>query len=180
MPQKKLSKNIFISNPFILPWTLIRIFSVTLLWWNVLWGMIITLFLDAVDGDIMERLSIRRNWYSQWDKWLDLWFYGALAAYIFTTFEPSSIKTLLLGLFFYRLIGNVLFALTKKEWFLFLFPNIFTDFFLLWLLIPNIITENLPLSVTLAVLGSLIKEWWIHIARLDITNLLTHRKKKWM
>ncbi len=169
---------------FIFWWTGLRIGAVFFLWIHPLAGYIVNILLDAVDGDILERLKIKRDWYEQWDKALDLWFYCALAAYILLHIPASTIKTILLSLFAFRLLGSFLFTISNKEWFLFLFPNVFSELFVIWLLFPKLADWEYLLPAPFAFIAvlfvfSLFKEWWIHIAKIDISDMLTGKKKKW-
>jgi hypothetical protein len=180
LPRTSVNKKLFI-----IAWTLLRIIAVLLLWWNLVIGFAINILLDAVDGDILERLKIKRSWYQKWDKILDYWFYCALLVYALQYF---SWRVILLLLFFFvlRTIGLLLFTYTKHEWLLFIFPNIFSELFIIYVIFPKafeiswLIPAPWPLIIGLMFV-CLIKEWWIHIAKIDLTNLLFSRsRKRWL
>jgi hypothetical protein len=180
MPRKSKKK----AGLFVASWTVIRILAVFLLWWNVILGFIINILLDAVDGDIIERFKVNQAWYERWDKLLDLWFYAVLAFFIYSTQPRTEIWYWMLLFFAYRMIGTILFTAFKKEWLLLIFPNIFTGLFLINFLFPTISSWNFifpspyPLLIILIVFG-LIKESWIHVLKIDLTDLLTHKKQTW-
>jgi hypothetical protein len=169
---------------FIIAWSLLRIVAVLLLWWNLVIGFAINILLDMVDGDILERLKIKRSWYQNWDKLLDYWFYCALLTYAVLYFT-SPILTLLIALFAWRTIGLLMFIYLNKEWLLFVFPNIFSELFLVYILFPRLLEISWSITAPWpAIIGMLIfclfKEWWIHIAKIDVSNLLFSRsRKKW-
>ncbi len=151
-----------------------RMAAVALLWWNLFFGFFINLFLDAVDGDIIERINFKRERYQSWDKILDLWLHSSLAVYIYFNFQRDLLWIILLALFIYRLVGLVLFIYTKKEQLLFIFPNIFLDLFMIFLLLPNFVQTNLFLTLVIVSSFSFFKEWWIHIAKLDVTDFVVN------
>lgn len=178
-PRWPKKKNLLSRKIFLILWTLFRVLAVVLLWWNPAMGLVINVVADGIDGDILERLHIRRRWYEDWDKWLDLWFYGAVMLYVIQSFPQNLQFRLLAGLFVWRLTGHLMFYFFQKEWLLFIFPNFFTVLFSFRVFFPQFVDNHLLFTLFLVFLWGIFKEWWIHIARIDLTNLLSGRQKLW-
>ena len=155
-----------------------------LLWVNVLWGFLINIVIDAVDGDIMQRLGCKRDWYQRWDKRLDMWFYVFLLVYGWLNFKEIWFLKLFLLTFLWRLVGELMFELSGKEWLLLVFLNIFSELFLLRAVFGGVFSFNFllpgpwPAIIGLLLYG-LVKEWWIHVGKIDLTDLLTGKRHKW-
>ncbi|MEX0895915.1 MAG: hypothetical protein WDZ94_03165 [Patescibacteria group bacterium] len=96
------------------------------------WGTVISLVLDALDVVLLTFINLGdlEN-YHQIDKVLDM-YYLALAAYATRNWQNRLAKRVAIGLFFYRLIGVVLFEFTGIRPLLLLFPNLFENFFLFY------------------------------------------------
>lgn len=174
MKQKKLSL-------FVAFWTVLRLVAViTLWWWNPFWAAMFNIFIDAIDGHIFESFGVERNTYEIYDKWLDLWFYIALFVYTLQKLTTSPYYLLLIILFLIRLVGTLAFAKFNKEWLLFAFPNLFEPVFLVVVGFPQLFDwwGNLTVFGLIFVLKMFI-EWWIHLAKLDLTSLLLGRPTRW-
>jgi hypothetical protein len=143
-------------------------------------GLLACLVLDAVDQTIFQQFpSIPLDGYQSYDKALDI--YYLTIAYLSTmrnwTNEPAFRMSQ--GLFYYRLIGNLLFELTQARWLLFVFPNTFEYFFLFYELCRIRWSQNrmstkvvIVSTVFIWVVIKLPQEWWIHIAQLDVTDAI--------
>jgi hypothetical protein len=164
-------------------WTILRIMSISLLWVNLWVGYLVNLLLDAVDGDLFARIGVGRTWYQHWDKLIDLFFYVGLLVYAHGYFTQTFWLTYLTYTFVYRFIGLVLFFITRQEWLLMLFVNIFTEMFLILALFPGLVKVNdtfLTYTIIISsLLFGLLKEWWIHVARVDVTAKIFNIKRKW-
>lgn len=162
----------------------VRLISPILLWWAVLPAFIWMIAVDAVDGDILARFGIEREWYQHWDKWMDQWLSLGLLVYLLQYFTRDTLFYILLGSFFWRLLGTALFYVSKKEWLLMVFPNVFWKLFFFAIVLPQsfAFTFILPAPwpmVTVLLLATLILEWIIHIARFDLTALVFRIPRKW-
>jgi hypothetical protein len=137
--------------------------------------------LDAVDNGLLRGLTevdlSAEGPYQSWDKALDIYYLSI--AYLSTMRNWTSRSAFRIGqfLFYYRLVGNVLFELLQSRAMLLVFPNTFEFFFIayeairmrydtarvsarLWLL----------LAAGLWVVVKLPQEYWIHIAQRDFTD----------
>ena len=164
--------------------TLVRLALPLLLWWQVFWGYVINVVLDSVDGDILARFGVRRDFYQEWDKWMDLWFSLAIGWYVWTGFERDLIWWILGIVLVWRILGTVLFVLTKKEWILILFPHLQWKLFFIALVFPSWYEVEMvlpaPWPLLLMVLGvTIVFEWILHVAKWDTTALLLGIKRKW-
>jgi hypothetical protein len=146
-------------------------------------GLLACLVLDAVDQTIFQQFpAIPLDGYQSYDKALDIYYLSI--AYLSTmrnwTNEPAFRMSQ--GLFYYRLIGNLLFELTQARWLLFVFPNTFEYFFLFYELCRMRWDQNrmstkvvIVSTVFIWVVIKLPQEWWIHIAQLDVTDAIGAR-----
>ncbi|MFN2105331.1 MAG: hypothetical protein ACK2UJ_10685 [Candidatus Promineifilaceae bacterium] len=143
-------------------------------------GVLAALILDAVDQTIFQALSgFTFAGYQGYDKALDIYYLAI--AYIATLRNWTNYTAVRLGrfLFYYRLLGVLLFEVFQFRWLLLLFPNVFEYFFIFYEVYrlrwnPRRLTASMLLGVT-ALIWIVIKlpqEYWIHVARLDVTDML--------
>jgi hypothetical protein len=85
--------------------------------------------LDTVDGDILIPLGLANETYQPIDKIADWCTYVGMVVLAYRMNWPF--KRLILGLFIYRSIGQILFLLTRQEILLFFFPNFLEPLFLI-------------------------------------------------
>ena len=151
----------------------LRILSVGFIWWNPFIGLFTNSFLDAIDGDILARIGVRRKWYQPYDKFLDMWFYSAIFLYTVLYLSKDLVWIMIVVAFFVRLVGFVLYLLTKKEEMLFFFPGLSNTLFFIKIAFPFFFKINgigiYPPLIFLLIL-TFIKEWQLHVAKLDITH----------
>jgi hypothetical protein len=163
-------------------WTFIRILAVLLLWLHLWWGFIFNIMLDIVDGDLFARIGIGRTWYQYWDKIIDFVFYIGLFLYAYQFLNNHIFFSLLTFFLLYRLVGLFLYIFTKKEYFLLVFVNLFTGLFIIMALFPNVRWSDLTSYYLLFIIWlgmELLKEWWIHVLKVDLTSKLFGFKRKW-
>ena len=141
-------------------------------------GILASLVLDGVDQTIFQQFTgLALEGYQGYDKALDI--YYLTIAYISTlrnwangfAFQVSRF------LFYWRLVGVVLFELTHLRWLLLVFPNTFEYFFiyceaygLCW--DPERMSRRHLVggAVAIWILIKLPQEYWIHIAQIDTTD----------
>lgn len=166
---------------FISFWTILRLVAVITMWiWQPLWGALFNIFIDAIDGHMFESYGVKRDTYEIYDKWLDLWFYIAIFVYTLQKLTASPYYLLLIILFFLRLIGILAFAKFKHEWLLFIFPNLLEPVFLVVIGAPQLFNLYGELRVFLVIfMLKMAMEWWIHLAKLDLTSLILGKPTKW-
>lgn len=121
MPKKKIENTSIVTIVVTL-----RIFSAVLIVINPLWGLVIYLIFDYFDAYFLEhKAGLSWNEYQQFDKKLDLFGMGAMFM-VLRNYYPT---WLLLTPIVYRLIGQILFMMNKKQSTLIYFPNFFEAFF---------------------------------------------------
>jgi hypothetical protein len=140
-------------------------------------AVIACLVLDGVDQSIFQALGYDPPGYQGYDKAMDV-FYLCLA-YLSMLRNWTSSPAFEVGrfLYFYRLVGVLLFELTQWRPLLLVFPNTFEYYFIAyevvrlrweprrWGLRAWLWTAGL-----IWVVVKLPQEWWIHIAQLDFTD----------
>jgi hypothetical protein len=144
-------------------------------------AIIACLVIDAVDQTVFQAVvpDADLSGYQSYDKALDI--YYLTLAYISTLRNWTSGFAVSIARFllYYRLIGVVLFEFTGERWFLFLFPNTFEYFFIFYEAVrvrwdPLRMSKRLLIGATafIWIVIKLPQEWWIHIAQLDVTDIV--------
>ena len=143
-------------------------------------GIVAAFALDAVDQTVFEAVGIADlSGYQIYDKALDV--YYLTIAYASTIRNWDSGPAFLIGraLWYYRLLGVVLFESFEARWLLLVFPNTFEYFFVAVELIkvsrnPFALTREqlLALAAGIWVIIKLPQEWWLHVAQLDFTDFV--------
>ena len=143
-------------------------------------GVVLCMLLDSADQTIFQRFTtIDLAGYQSYDKALDIYYLSI--AYISTLrnwtnmFAFKASKFLL----YYRLVGVTLFELTGFRAILLILPNTFEYFFIFYQAIalrwnPLRYPKRLIIGsiVFIWIFIKLPQEWWIHIAKLDVTETL--------
>lgn len=165
------------SQLWLLIWSLTRLVTVTLLWLDAAVGAVVNVLLDAVDGDIFERLGLRRKSYQVWDKWMDLWLITAMAIYAFQFWERDVVWYALMFAFGYRFVGQVIYGVGGGDRVLMVFPNVVMELFLIKTIVPAVLTVDLVMTAPWPILLGLLvygvfKEWWLHVLKIDISDRL--------
>lgn len=110
----------FIAPLFIFPWPL--------------WGTLASVLVDLGDWYFIHfRGPSDYIFYQNWDKAMDL-YYLTIAFVITFRWKDKLVQKVAGVLFIYRAVGDVIFWLTQKRTVLFLFPNLFENFFIFYLL----------------------------------------------
>jgi hypothetical protein len=144
-------------------------------------AIIACLVLDAVDQTVFQALAPEADlaWYQSYDKALDV--YYLVIAYIATLRNWTNQFAVYVARFliFYRLVGVVLFELTDQRWLLFVFPNTFEYFFIFYEVVrlfwdPRRMGPRVLIGAAafIWIVIKLPQEWWIHIAQLDVTDVV--------
>jgi hypothetical protein len=143
-------------------------------------GVLAALVLDAADQTIFQTwTSLPLDNYQNYDKALDI--YYLTIAYIATIRNWSNEFGFHLGqfLFYYRLVGALLFELTGLRAVLLFFPNVFEYYFIAYEVLrlrwnPVRLQPVLLLGMASAiwVFIKVPQEYWIHIAQRDVTDTI--------
>jgi hypothetical protein len=141
-------------------------------------GIIASLVLDGVDQTIFQQFpGLSLEGYQGYDKALDT-FYLTIA-YITTLRNWSNHFAFQVSrfLFYWRLVGVVLFELTHLRWLLLVFPNTFEYFFIFYEAYrlrwdPVRMPKRLLIGAAafIWILIKLPQEYWIHIGQIDTTD----------
>jgi hypothetical protein len=147
-------------------------------------AMIAALVIDAVDQTVFQALAPTADlsWYQGYDKALDIYYLSI--AYLSTlrnwTNQPAFGVSRFL--YYYRLVGATLFEATGVRGLLLIFPNTFEYFFdtveairVRW--DPRRVSAGLALGIAafIWIVIKLPQEWWIHVAQLDVTDVIQER-----
>jgi hypothetical protein len=145
------------------------------------------LVIDAADQTIFAAVTDDPlEGYQTYDKALDVYYLAI--AYISTMRNWTDPVAFQVGrfLYLYRLVGVTMFELLDQRWLLFVFPNTFEYYFIVY---EAIRTRWDPRKLsTLGVIGvaafiwifiKLPQEWWIHIAQLDFTDFMSDYPFMW-
>ena len=143
-------------------------------------AIIAAMIVDGVDQTIFQEFTdLNLDDYQSYDKALDIYYLAI--AYLSTLrnwAHPLAFETSRF-LFYYRLVGVVLFEATQARWLLLVFPNTFEYFFdfveavrTRWN--PMRMTKHLVLGAAafIWIVIKLPQEYWIHVAQLDTTDLI--------
>ena len=150
---------------------LLRLVGPLLILRRPLTGGLLAMTLDLLDVVIVEQISTggMGDHYSALDKGLDT-YYLSLEAWVAYQWTERLPRLVALVSFFYRLLGVILFELTGTRWLLFVFPNLFENWFLFVAarnrFFPGLALETWPqvlrwlLVLYIPKLG---QEWMLHI-----------------
>ena len=167
--------------------------------WVVLWSVVLVQFLaplfiakyplpailtclvvDGVDQSVLQAFtSLDLAEYQSYDKALDI-FYLAIAM-LATLRNWASYPAVQIArfLFYFRLVGVVLFVLIQWRPLLLLFPNTFEYFFIFYEVVRSRWTPTrlgtrfwIVAATVIWVVFKLPHEYWIHVAQLDATDVV--------
>ena len=148
--------------------------------WFPLPGIVACLVLDAVDQSLFQGLTrLQLDFYQGYDKALDVYYLSIAYLSTFRNWENRFAFRTARFLFYLRLAGVALFEWLDWRVILFLLPNTFEYFFIWYELVrlrgdPRRLAATTVVSAAAAIwiLIKLPQEYWIHIARLDLTDVL--------
>ncbi len=156
----------------VIPWyvTAVRLLvPVSILRWP-LWGLLASSVADMYDWKFIHVITDQETaTYQAWDKAMDL-YYWLFILWIVRLWKESWARKMAVGLFSYRLVGMVLYWLTKWRSLLVIFPNVFENF-VIWCLVLFMLTKKETLSLTfqqkivmlsLLTIPKLIHEYFLH------------------
>ncbi len=146
-------------------------------------ALLASLVIDGVDGGIFAGLeSVDTSWYQSYDKALDIYYLALTYLAVRRNWPDLFSVRVAAALWYYRLVGVLLFEITDARWLLMVFPNTFEY---LVIAVEVVRTRWSPLRLSrrrLVLLAALIwvvvklpQEWWIHVAQLDFTDEFARR-----
>ena len=148
--------------------------------WYPLPGVLAALVLDAVDQSLFQGLThLPLEGYQAYDKALDVYYQSIAYLATLRNWENAFAFRLGRALFYLRLVGVGLFEWLDWRLILFLLPNTFEYYFIWYELLrlrrdPRRLTPTTIVSAAAAIwiVIKLPQEYWLHIARLDLTDVL--------
>ncbi len=143
-------------------------------------GVVLALIIDGIDQTIFQKFTtLNLDSYQSYDKALDI--YYLTITYLSTMRNWTNQFAFRVGrfLWYYRLVGVVLFELLQIRALLLIFPNTFEYFFIFYEAVrlrwnPKKLTKKTIVYATafIWIFIKLPQEYWIHIAQLDTTDFL--------
>lgn len=160
---------------------LLRILVAPLIFIWPLLSIIVSFFLDLIDGDFAYKV-VSKKLYQIIDKNLDLWWFINIMIYSYINYPDY--KIYLLILFIYRVVGQLIYYVSGNRKILLLFPNFFGwVFFLIFLgknYYPLIITgQTFYLILLVIFFVKIFHEWFLHVANLSIREDFFKSKRNW-
>lgn len=142
---------------------------ISILKWPLL-GALASISVDIYDW-VLVNLATKEDYilYQNWDKAMDL-YYWIFALIIARGFKDIVAKRFVFGFFAYRIFGMVMFWLTQKREFLFLFPNFFENLFIFYLLFILLFKKQFLFTSTkitfivlsIIIIPKIIHEYFMH------------------
>lgn len=143
-------------------------------------GLLAALLLDAVDQTIFQVFTpLDLSGYQGYDKALDIYYLAIAYISTFRNWRNLFAFKVSRFLWYYRLVGVTLFEVLEWRPMLLFFPNTFEYFFILYHLFvlrwhPRQLTRRSAVlaAVFVSVFIKVPQEYWIHVARMDVTDFL--------
>lgn len=143
-------------------------------------AILLALVIDAADQTIFQQFThFDLAGYQGYDKALDVYYLAIAFLSTMRNWRSPYAAMLAAGLWYYRLVGVALFEMTDTRALLLIFPNTFEYLFIAYEAIrlgwdPNRLGPRrlYLLTAFIWVFIKLPQEWWIHVAQLDVTDVL--------
>ncbi|MFG1820060.1 hypothetical protein ACGFIF_40320 [Kribbella sp. NPDC049174] len=142
-------------------------------------AIVCCLVLDGVDQTIFQAFGFDPPFYQSYDKAMDVFYLSVAYLASLRNWTSQAAVGISRFLFFFRQVGVVAFELSGARFLLLLFPNTFEYFFIAYEAIRsrwNPARFGFAFWAFLAgaiwVVVKLPQEYWIHIAQLDVTDLI--------
>jgi len=143
-------------------------------------GILIALVLDGIDQTIFQLFTdLPLDGYQSYDKALDIYYLTLAYISTFRNWTNKSAFDISRFLFYYRMVGTTLYEFLRAGIILLLFPNTFEYFFIFYEVVrlrwnpDRLVKKRLVLvAAAIWVFIKLPQEYWIHIAKLDTTDVL--------
>ncbi len=146
-------------------------------------AVIACLMIDGMDQTIFQKhTTINLDNYQSYDKALDIYYLSIAYLSTFKNWSSQAAIKISRFLFYYRLIGVLLYEFFHQGIILFIFPNTFEYFFIfisaiaLFWDMKKLSTKFLVgAAAAIWIFIKLPQEWWIHIAHIDTTDLIKEK-----
>jgi len=138
------------------------------------------LVIDAADQTIFQQFTdLNLDGYQSYDKALDIYYLTIAYLSVYRNWTNGFAAAVARFLWYYRLVGVVLFEITEQRWLLLVFPNTFEYYFIAYAFIrtmwdPRRLSHRavIGMAAFIWIFIKLPQEWWIHIAQLDFTDFM--------
>jgi hypothetical protein len=141
--------------------------------------MLAALVIDGLDQTIFQAFGIELEGYQSYDKALDVYYLSMAYLAMMRNWVSRDAFDVGRFLYYYRLIGVVLFEQTQIRALLLVFPNTFEYFFDAYEAIRTrwdprrlALGAFVGLAAFIWIVIKLPQEWWIHVAQLDATDAI--------
>ncbi len=143
-------------------------------------ALLACLILDSVDQSIFQQFpKIPLDGYQSYDKALDVYYLSTAYLSTLRNWTNQGAFRMSQFLYYYRMLGVIIFEMTQVRAVLFIFPNTFEYFFLFVEAVrlgwdtKHMGRKTVILSAAaIWIFIKLPQEWWIHIAQLDMTDFI--------
>ena len=143
-------------------------------------ALLACLILDSIDQSIFQQFpAIPLDGYQSYDKALDVYYLSVAYLSTLRNWTNQGAFRMSQFLYYYRMVGVIIFEMTQNRTILFIFPNTFEYFFLFVEAVrlgwntKHMGTKTVVLSAAaIWIFIKLPQEWWIHIAQLDMTDFI--------
>ena len=137
------------------------------------WGTVTSAIVDTFDVVLVAMLGMGDfdGAYKATDKVLDT-YYLAFAFIVSLRWKDQLAKVTSISLFFYRVVGVILFEITHVDWLLMVFPNLFESWFLVWAARNRyfkkfkLTMKKLWIILVILLIPKLIQEYILHFANI--------------
>ena len=143
-------------------------------------AIILALVLDGIDGGVFaNNTTLPLDNYQSYDKALDIYYLTIAYLSTFRNWRNPIALQVAQFLIYYRLVGVLLFEFTGTRLLLFIFPNTFEYFFILYEVarlrwdmarVSRKVIYGAAAAIWIVI--KLPQEYWIHIAQRDVTDTL--------
>lgn len=146
-------------------------------------AILICALIDALDQSIFKQFThLDLSGYQTYDKALDVFYLSIAYVSVLRNWVDGPLVVTATVLWYYRLLGVVLFEFTGERWYLVIFANTFEYFFVAVEIHrlsrrPDRLTWRSILSLVAAIwiIIKIPQELWIHVAQWDLTDELKAR-----
>ena len=142
-------------------------------------AILLSLVIDAADQTVLAAFDAEPSNYQQYDKALDVYYLAIAYMSTLRNWPVGAAFRVSQFLWYWRLIGVLLFEVSFNRSLLLIFPNTFEFFFIFYEVVrlryePSRLPSRTVIAVAAAIwiFIKLPQEYWIHVAQLDFTTVV--------
>ena len=138
---------------------------------NIFFKLFLIIFLDYIDNGCLLFENLNKcviDFYQKYDKITDIICYGIILFYIIQyKCLSNNYINLIIFLFFFRLLGTIIYLLKDDRSYLFLFPNFFLEILLFLLVMKNftILKKNKFIIIIIIIIVKFLQEYIMHYTK---------------